>query len=179
MKNFKSVIVVKHPLAPIWETVRDRLQEIAPLVDDIESVTVIERDGSQSGKVRLVNQWKSRQSVPGFLQGALGAGAISWLDRNEWIESTRSCHWNIEPSILRTFITCHGTTLYEPAMAGRGTRVTIEGAFDLTPGALRGLAGPLEKPVSTFVESIVSTMIPKNFRKVLEAAADFVGSRTS
>jgi hypothetical protein len=39
---------------------------------------------------------------------------------------------------------------------------------------LRGVAGLLEQPVTSFVESIATTLILKNFRKVLEAAAKFV-----
>jgi hypothetical protein len=174
MKTFKNIVVVKQPVERVWRMVRDRLPEFVSLVDDIESVTVIERDTSEKGKVRLLNRWKSRQTVPVFLRARLGAEAIGWLDRNEWIDATMSCHWDISPLILRDCITCGGRTLYEPAMAGRGTRVTIDGTFNLTPGALRGVAGPLEQPVTSFVESIATTLIPKNFRKVLEAAAKFV-----
>ena len=174
MKNFKSIIVVKHPVDRIWQTVRDRLPELVPLVDDIESITVIERKTSEKGKVRLLNQWRSRQRVPVFLQPKLGADAIGWLDRNEWDDRTRSCTWQIEPSVFRDYISCRGTTSYEPAMAGRGTRVTFQGGFNLAPGALRGVAGPLEQVLGTFVESMVTTMIPKNFRKVLEAASELI-----
>ena len=73
--------------------------------------------------------------------------------------------------VLRGGIGCSGETRYESAIGGRGTRVTFEGNFELKPGALSGLAGALTTPLTPFVESIVTTLIPKNLRKVIEAAA--------
>ena len=173
MKTFKNIVVLKHPIGPVWHTMRDRLSELTPLVDDIESIRVIERQ-SDNGKVRLLNEWRSSQSVPVFLRTSLGAAAIEWLDHNMWDDATSQCKWRIEPNVLRGHITCEGTTSFEPAMAGRGTRVTIEGTFSLAPAAVRGLAGPFEQAVTSFVESIVSTMVPKNFRKILEAAGEVI-----
>ena len=57
-------------------------------------------------------------------------------------------------------------------MAGRGTRVTFAGELDLKPGLLGSLAG-IEPMVSGFIESIVTTIIPRNLRAVVEAAAAF------
>jgi hypothetical protein len=58
-------------------------------------------------------------------------------------------------------------------MAGQGARVTFEGGLDLKPGLLGGSLGGLERLVSGFLESIVTTVIPRNFRAVVEAAAAF------
>jgi hypothetical protein len=171
MKTFRNVIVLKRPMDPVWQVMRDRLPELAPLVDDIHSIRVLERH-PENGKVRLLNEWRSAQSVPVLLRPSLGAAAIEWLDHNEWDDAARRCTWRIEPNVLRNYIRCEGSTSFESAMAGRGTRVTIEGAFDLAPGAVRSLAGPFEQAVTAFVESIVTTMIPRNFRKILEAAAE-------
>jgi uncharacterized membrane protein len=173
MKTFKNIVVLKQPIEPVWETMRDRLSELPPLVDDIESIRVLERH-AENGKVRLLNEWRSSQSVPVFLQASLGASTIEWLDHNEWDNTARQCRWRIEPNVLRDHIRCEGKTSFEPAMGGRGTRVTIEGAFNLAPGAVRALTGPFEQAVTSFVESIVSTMIPRNFRKILEAAAELI-----
>ena len=176
MKTFKNIVVLKHPIEPVWQTMRDRLSELPALVDDIESIRVIERH-AEDGKVRLLNEWRSSQSVPVFLRSSLGATAIEWLDHNVWDDATNQCKWRIEPNVLRGHITCEGATSFEPAMGGRGTRATIEGTFNLAPVAVRGLAGPFEQAVTSFVESIVSTMIPKNFRKILEAAGEVISKK--
>jgi hypothetical protein len=172
MKPFRDIVIVKQPVAHMWTTVRDRLPELAPLLEDIERITPLEREACAGGW-RLVNEWCSRQRVPTLLQSRLGAAAVSWIDRNEWEDGTHLCRWSIEPSLLSEHIRCAGTTRYEPAMGGRGTRVTFAGDFELGAGALAGLAGPLERPLAAFVESIVTILIPKNLRKVMEAAARF------
>jgi hypothetical protein len=96
---------------------------------------------------------------------------VGWVDTAVWDSATMICTWSIKPYVFPDHIDCQGTTSYEAAMGGRGTRVTFQGGFDLAPGALGGLAKPLERPVGSFVESIISTMIPKNTRKIIEAAA--------
>jgi hypothetical protein len=60
--------------------------------------------------------------------------------------------------------------MFAEAMGGQGTRVTFEGEFDLKPGLLGSLGG-VESLVSGFVESVVTTIIPRNLRAVVEAAA--------
>lgn len=171
MKTFRDIVVVKQPVGGMWTTVRDRLPELAARLDDIETITVIEREQISPGKLRLLNEWRSTQRIPGLLQGALGTAEVSWLDRNEWDDAGHRCTWSIEPSILRGHIVCRGETSFAPAMGGRGARITFSGEFDIAPDALRRLAGPLASPLSTFAESIVSTIVPRNLRKVMDAAA--------
>ncbi len=50
---------------------------------------------------------------------------------------------------------------------------SFEGALDLKPGLLGRLPGGIEKLLSGFLESIVTTVIPRNLRGVVEAAAAF------
>lgn len=170
MSEFKSVVVVRQPVETLWTTVRDRLPELAPMIDDLESVALREREALAPGELRLVNEWRAKQRVPEPLRRALRADAIGWIDRNVWRDGERRCDWEIEPYVLADRIRCEGCTLYEPALGGRGSRVTFEGRFELAAGALAELAGPLERPLAAFVESIVTILIPRNLRKVLEAA---------
>jgi hypothetical protein len=174
MKSFSSLVVVRQPAAVVFATVRDRLVELGPMVDDVASITELKREEVQPGRVRLINEWHAEQRVPELLARELRTPEVSWIDRNEWDETTLLCTWTVEPFVLTEHITCRGTTTYEPAMAGRGTRVTVEGTFDLAKGALGGLSSALERPVTAFVESIVTTLIPRNSRKVVEAAAALV-----
>ncbi len=176
MKAFKDLVVIKQPLAPMWQTVRDRLPELAVELNDIEAIEILEREELTEGDIRLVNRWRSSQHIPAMLQGSLGSSEVSWLDRNVWDEARHCCEWQIEPSVLPDHIRCAGSTRFEPAMGGRGTRITFEGEFALAPGALKQLAGPLEQPVSKFIESIVTVFIPRNLRKVMQAAGHRVAA---
>ncbi|MBV7335254.1 hypothetical protein KFU94_44845 [Chloroflexi bacterium TSY] len=51
MKPFKSVMIVKHPLELVWLTLRDRLQELVPLLDDVKEIAVVERTEESEGDV--------------------------------------------------------------------------------------------------------------------------------
>jgi hypothetical protein len=57
-------------------------------------------------------------------------------------------------------------------MGNRGTRITFAGELDIKPALLAavGFVGPM---MAGFVESVVTTMIPRNMRAVAEAAAEF------
>lgn len=177
MKPFHDLVVVKQPLEAMWTAVRDRLPELAAQLDDIESITCLEHERIDDARHRLVNRWLSAQKIPALLQSRLGTTEVSWLDRNEWDDRNFTCTWAIEPSLLPQHIRCNGRTAYEPAMGGRGTRITFTGEFELAAGALRSIAGPLEQPATAFVESIVTIFIPKNLRKVMDAAARLVAAR--
>ena len=174
MKAFQSLAVVRQPMERVWDTVRDRLTELGDLVEDIESITLIERTDLADGTVRLVNEWRSSRRIPELVSRALGTSAIGWIDTALWDPGDRVCRWSIEPNVLTDHIDCHGTTTYESTMGGRGTRVRFAGSFDLAPGALGGLPKTLERPVGAFVESIVSGLIPTNTRKIVEGAAALV-----
>ena len=58
-------------------------------------------------------------------------------------------------------------------MGGRGARVTFEGRLDIDPAALATLPAVWRGPASIAVEMLISTLIPQNFRKCVEA----VGAR--
>lgn len=173
MKQFRALVVVRQPLEPVWETVRDRLPELVPRIDDVERIAVLEREEDE-GRVRLVNEWVAAQRIPDMVARTIGANEIGWIDRCEWDDGSRVGHWTIEPLVLADAVSCSGTTSYEPAMGGRGVRVTVEGSFELAGSALDGLARSLHRPVTTFVESIVSTMIPRSTRHVVQTAAELV-----
>jgi len=170
VKPFKSLVVTQQPVDRLWVTVRDRMPELAAMLDDIQRITVIERQTLPAGGLRLVNEWRATPRLPVSIESVTGTDAFVWLDHAEWNESDRRCHWRIEPQFLDGRIQCQGVTLYEPAMGGRGSRVTFEGTLHMAaPRA--GAASLLERSVAPIVESIVTVMIPKNFRKIVEAAA--------
>ena len=178
MKGFVSLVVVKHPVDRVWVTVRDRLPELGAMLEDVESIVTRERQVVEPGEVRLVNEWRSSQRIPPVLRNRLGLSELSWLDRNVWDEADHRCSWVIEPTMLTQHVHCAGSTCYEPAMGGRGTRVTFAGEFDLEPEALATFAGSLQKPIAAFVEAVATTVIPRNVRRVMEAAARLIDAES-
>jgi hypothetical protein len=166
MKTFRSLVVLKRPRAELWTIMRDHLCDFAGQIADIDSVCEIERTADGDGTVLIVNEWRVRQQVPAVLRAIAKTDELGWIDRNTWDAASWTCSWAIEPNVLTEHIACSGTTNFVEAMAGQGTRVTFEGALDLKTGLLGGAVGGV-------LESIITTVIPRNLRSVVETAAGF------
>ncbi len=172
MKSFRSLVVLKRPRDELWTVMRDHLVAFAGNLVDIQEVRQIERTFGPDGRIQIVNEWHARDQIPAPIRSMLKIEVVSWIDRNYWDDESGTCSWRIEPSFLVGYIACSGVTSFTEAMAGRGTRVTFAGEIDLKPGLL-GSLGSMESTVSGFVEAMVTTIIPRNLRAVVEAAAAF------
>lgn len=170
MKSFRSLVVLKRRHDELWAIMRDHLSEIAPRVADIEEVRELART-NDDGLVHIVNRWQVRAAVPQAIRTLLKLDELAWIDRNTWDEASSLCTWSIEPCFLTEHIACAGTTSFAPAIGGQGSRVTFEGTLELKPGFLP--LGGIEKLVTGFVESVATTIIPRNLRAVVEAAAAY------
>ena len=152
---------------------RDHLVDFAGHLSDIDEIRQVTRTQDSEGIVHIVNEWRVRQQIPAMIRPILKTNELSWIDRNTWDASTQTCSWTIEPGFLTEHIACSGKTFFAPAMGGQGARVTFEGELDLKPGLLSGAFGGVDKLLAGFLESIVTTVIPRNLRNVVEAAAAF------
>jgi hypothetical protein len=179
VKHFRTIHVVAQPADRLYCTVRDRLPEIADMLDDVDSVRVLKRSQDSGGRLSLVNEWRARIRFPAVLEGFVRPDSIGWIDRAEWHDGEHRCRWVIEPTFLPGQVHCRGNTRYEPAIGGRGVRVTFEGEIEITLGGAASVRGPLDQTLSGFVESIVTTLIPRNFRKTLDAACALIERESS
>ncbi len=161
MRDFSTLVVVRVPREELFVIVRDRLPHLAKTLPDISAIDELERTSPEKGIVRVVNRWSVRQQVPSFLRKQLGTDKVSWLDFAEWRSDGLVCHWTIKPSVKG----------FEPAMGGRGTRVIFAGQLSIAPGVLSNIVGGFERPVIAFLETIGTTVIPANFRQVIQTAA--------
>ena len=169
MKAFSTLVVLRAAPETLFRTMRDRMAEVAAALPDIEAIDELDRREGREGLI-VVNRWRAATRVPGFLQAQLGT-EIAWEDHAVWSATANACAWTIRPSIGDGAIACEGTTRFEPAMAGRGTRAQFSGELRIRPEFVARVAGPLAKPLTAFVEQIATTLIPANFRHAAEAAA--------
>jgi len=174
MKEFKSIVVVTHPRTLVWETIRDGLPKLAPLLDDIENISVINRREEADGTVFLVNRWKANPKIPSLLQSVIDPSMFVWIDRAQWTASAYECKWRIETQFLPEGLKCDGVTSYEEAMGGKGTRITFAGHLSILPDKLARVPVYMESAVARGIESLVTTLIPKNFRKLSKAVGEFL-----
>jgi len=178
MKPFSTVEIVKAPVEEMWRAIRDRLDELVPHLDDIRSVTVEHREELPDGTVNLVNLWRAKANIPAVLNAVIKPEYLAWTDRASWKQATRECAWQIELHFHRERTRCHGMTKLEPALGGKGTRVTFAGEFSMNAKGMKGVPSMLESTVEKGVEAFVTSLIPGNFRKLVQVASK-VASGTS
>jgi hypothetical protein len=83
----------------------------------------------------------------------------------------------MEPHFYPDRIKCCGVTHYEPAMAGRGTRITFLTNIELSVRDLPGVPAVLEDTVSKAIEFFVSVLVPQNFRKIAHAVGGLLDTK--
>ena len=176
MKPFKAIQIVKVPVDSMWIAVRDRLDELVPQLDEIQSVTVEHRSELADGTISLINVWQAKANLPAVLSSIIKPDALAWTDRAIWDSAKHECTWQIELHFARERTHCHGMTTFEPAIGGRGTRVTFAGEFAINSHGLPGVPVLLESTVALAAESFVTSLIPANFRKLVTAAEALVNS---
>ena len=118
MKGFRTLAVVRQDRERVWTLVRDRLDELVPLISDVDSVTVDSRREDPDGTVHLVNLWRAKADVPALLRTVVKPEMLAWTDRAEWLPSDWVCRWRIEPQVFSDRVDCVGETRYEEAMGG-------------------------------------------------------------
>ncbi len=161
--------MVKHPIEEVWKVMRDDLPELAPHMADIASIRVesVRPDGDDVK--RIVNVWEARPRLPLNMSTQLPAGLFTWRDHAEWHGTAKECRWHLAHPTFRDSFTCAGVTRFQPAMGGRGTRLTFSGTFDLNRHHLPKGLGMLGGPTLQVIESMLIKLIPKNFQKISAA----------
>jgi hypothetical protein len=169
MKTFKTLIVVKYPKQPVWEALRDRLAELAVFLDDVSSIKEMDRKQVASGQVQVTNLWTADIEIPQAIRSILHASEVSWVDRAQWTDSKSRCEWQIEPQFFTEHTKCAGTTSFDAAIGGRGTRITFEGKIEITLTSLPAVPNFMLGAATKAIESLVITLIPRNFQKMAAA----------
>lgn len=174
MKPFKSVTIVKYPLQPVWTTVRDNLPALVPFMEDVEKIIPLERTMKAGDTLRIDNLWQASPRLLALLKLNINPENLAWVDRAEWRQAAYECHWRIEPRFLPEHIQASGVARYEPAIGGRGTRITFEGQIGAAaPGPV---AAPsfLNGAVLQGFEALAGSLIPANLRKLTEAVSVYL-----
>jgi hypothetical protein len=162
----KTISMIRHPLDAVWIAMRDHLPEIAVTVEDVESVHLESRTETADGSIVVTNIWQACPKLPALLASRLKPEMLRWTDRAVWSQHEHTCTWQIDPHYFAGRIACQGSTRYERAMGGRGTRVTFASAFRL---GQHGKLSALEDVVFRGAESLLQGLIPKNFQKIVTA----------
>jgi hypothetical protein len=177
--NFQTLALIKHPLVRAWSAMRDELPQLVAHMEDIESITTTERTTSP-GQVAIINIWRAKPKLPEMLARHFDTTKFAWTDHAVWDEQTKTCRWHIEPHVFSDYFKSHGETVFQPAMGGRGTRITFSGEAEMKLGPIgSGLSKMLENTLLKGAMSFVQGSISNNYRKIIEALEKHLNRETS
>lgn len=164
--QINTVVIIKHPWDRVWEAMQNHISQIAADVVEIESIQTQDKLVADTGDVRITNLWTARPPVPDFLKKVVQPAMFVWTDTAVWKPDSQSCHWVIHSHYFKEKMECSGQILFEPALGGKGCRLSFQGNIVLQPGAM----GILQSGV----EPVLSNLIPANFRQLAQAAERFL-----
>ena len=167
---------IDFPLDQVFTAQREQLAKLAPFLDDIERIDVLEREELPDGRIRFLNLWVGAgRDIPTAARAFIKPEMLRWKDFAYWNPADCSCEWSMELGFLPEAITCSGRNVW--TADGSSTRVVIEGdiRIDATkiPGVPRLMAGRLGDAVEKFVVK----MIEPNLKKTSEGVARYLASQ--
>ncbi len=174
--KFQTLTIVKHPLPRVWLAMRDEMAQLAGHLDDIESITMKERTETE-GIVSIANVWHAKPKLPDLIARHVDTSKFIWIDHASWDGQAHVCRWRIEPQVFSAYFSSSGETRFEPAMGGKGTRITFCGAAEIkvakdSDGVPKILEDTIFKGAVSFIQGIIVSI----FRKMADAVAKHLGA---
>lgn len=168
--EFKCTETLHHPLPVVWETIRDRLPEIAALQDDMEYVKVVKRTRKKPDGVHVISQWQAAPPLPAMLKSMIKPEMMLWTEDAIWDNETFTSQFSIETHYKVEDISCIGSIAC--TKAGKGTKVTFSGTFSIKKTARSSIF--LTGFVLSAIEALAARLIPHNFSKVIKSLDDTI-----
>jgi hypothetical protein len=172
--DFKTISIIKFPFDVAWNTMRDKLPDIAKDVNDLESITEVERVLSDDGNMKIVNVWKAKPNLPAMVVKYINKDMLTWTDTANWRFKEKKIDWQIRSHHFHEEMHCKGSTAFEAAMGGKGCRLTFSGSLEWKGKVLSLGMGIFDTTISKAVEGVLTQMIPSNFRKITEVMSKYI-----
>lgn len=172
--NFKTISIIKFPIDIAWNIMMNYLPEIAKDVDDLESITEIERQPNTDGTIKVVNVWKAKPKLPAIVTKYINPDMLTWTDTAWWDEKDKIVNWQIRSHHFHEEMHCKGSTAFETAMGGKGCRLTFSGSLEWKGKVLSVGLGIFDNTIAKATEGVLTQMIPSNFRKITEVMSKYI-----
>ena len=170
--KFTSESRIAHSRADSFQAYRDRLEELIPFLEDIETIEIVSRR-EEDGVVVLHNRWVANQEVPVFAKAFVKQEMLCWDDFASWDEKAYRCDWEIKTRAFTEAVTCRGSnTFYEDGDSQ--TRVVLEGEFLIDLKKVRGVPKFLGKSLGPKLEQFIVGLISPNLQKVNQSIENFL-----
>ncbi|GMV38435.1 MAG: hypothetical protein AMXMBFR64_01510 [Myxococcales bacterium] len=110
----------------VYPLVRDEMPRLLPYMPDVEALEQLSYERESETRVRIVNRWQAKASVPSLVEKFLPKDMFTWIDRAYWKDDEYCVDY-----VLEGFgYTAKGTNYFTPDGGGTKLRVTAEITID-------------------------------------------------
>jgi hypothetical protein len=167
---------VPFPREEVYRVQRDSLPDLAPFLNDIQSITV-ESSERTDDVVKFVNLWKAKGGdIPSVARAFIKPEMLQWHDHATWTQSRWQCDWNMKLGFLPDAIEARGTNTWKE-LGPNETLVVIEGEIRIHADRIPGVPRLLAKSVGEAVEKFVVKMIEPNLKQTSVGVTNFLRSK--
>jgi hypothetical protein len=172
--KFRSESTIAHPREAVFAAYRDHLPEVVAFLDDISGVNVLSRT-EEGSIVRLHNEWVSDREVPSVAASFIKQEHLRWDDHATWDTSDFTCAFDIKTRAFTDAVRCTGRNLFVPDP--RGTRVILEGDFDVKNLQIPGVPRFMAKRLVPQMEKFIISLIRPNLERVNKALGSYLDAQ--
>jgi hypothetical protein len=171
--SFRFTDTIHHPLEACYVTMRDRMAELAPHLDGVKEIRVLERTEIAPGVHRILNEWISDYRPPPVVSRFLTPDMLRWLDRVVWEDARHAWRWEFETPRLGEVLFARGESFMR-ALSSCETEVVLAGEIEVRLERLPGLPAFIGRRVRPQVERFLLGLCEPRLRGIDRGLAAYL-----
>ncbi len=157
--EIKTDVTLPYPRERVFETYRDRLEELLVYLPNIRKLAIKSRE-ERGDEVHLVNEWHGGGEIPAVARSFLRESMLSWTDHATWKKASWVCAWRTDVHAFPGALLSSGHNRF--VEAGGGTRIEFRGQLTCDASKVPGVPRLLARSVNGTIEKIFVGKIEEN-----------------
>ena len=166
----ESQDLISEPVDKVYETVRDRLNELVPFMPNIEKIAVESREEKPEGAY-LINRWYAQVDVPGMLKKVLKPEFFSWVDHAQWNDGQKEVTYQLVSTLTKDLFEAKGHNYFIDQGGKTLLKVTCE--VNIYPERVPGVPKLLAGKIRPAIESLMKKMLEPNLTSLAKGLQEY------
>lgn len=172
--EFSFAEALTHSARDVYLIMRDRMTEVVPLVPNVESIEVLEREERPDGRLHVLNRWQgSPSATPRAIRPFVKPEYTAWLDDALWDDKRSLVEWKFLTEHLGGLYRCEGINYFEDNGKG-GCTVRLTGTFELYPEKVAGMPKMLARKIAPVFEKWLLGLVAPNLSEAPRSVQAFL-----
>lgn len=172
--KFEFKELIKHPRARVYDVLKNGLAAVVPLVPNVKSLKVLDRQELDNGETKIVNEWHgSPEGAPAIIRPFMKPEMNIWRDYAHWKDKEFLVHWRFEAPMFKNLYSCSGTNYIDDDGQG-GAWVRLTGELITYPERIPGVPKMLAKKIAPAVEKWLLNLVSPNLAEMPRAVGQYL-----